>query len=144
MDNVLKRYYQLILKDKKYLKEYIFNDTHKDEMFKLMQREMEELFIWRKANSYAELKTIVKGKRRNELLIFSDYYDDQMCELLEQYLGINLQELDDKEFDNILSDDNLGRIAKDRNTPKQLKACIMLEMESKVICRDMYKYIMQN
>ena len=113
-------------------------------MLDSIKRQIEEFFVWRKANSYEELEKIAHSEDAVELLRFSDYYSEEMCNLLEEHLNIDFQELDEDKFDDLLSDNNLQKIAEDNDTPKQLKDCIMLEMESRAICNEMYEYIMQN
>lgn len=144
MSNVLERYYQLVIKDKKYLEEYILSKSTENAMLDSIKRQIEEFFVWRKANSYEELEKIAHSEDAVELLRFSDYYSEEMCNLLEEHLNIDFQELDEDKFDDLLSDNNLQKIAEDNDTPKQLKDCIMLEMESRAICNEMYEYIMQN
>ena len=144
MSNVLERYYQLVIKDKKYLEEYILSKSTENAMLDSIKRQIEEFFVLRKANSYEELEKIAHSEDAVELLRFSDYYSEEMCNLLEEHLNIDFQELDEDKFDDLLSDNNLQKIAEDNDTPKQLKDCIMLEMESRAICNEMYEYIMQN
>lgn len=144
MNDILEKYYQLILKDKEYLEEYILNKTTEDKMPDVIKRQIEECFIWRKANSYEELEDIVQSEKSMELLRLSDYYSDEMSELLENYLGIDFKKLNDEETDAILSNDNLQKILETNDTPKRLKDCIMIEKESQAICKEMYEYLMEN
>lgn len=144
MNDILERYYQLILKDKEYLEEYILNKTTEDKMLDVIKRQIEECFIWRKANSYEELEDIAQSEKSMELLRLSDYYSDEMSELLEKYLGIDFKKLNDEEIDAILSNDNLQKILETNDTPKRLKDCIMIEKESQSICKEMYEYLMEN
>lgn len=144
MENILKKYWELILKDKKYLEEYIFNKETGNQLYDSMKRQMEEYFLWRKINSYEELENIIHSGNAIELLRFNDYYSDEMCEVLEEHLKINFQKLDGEEIENMLLDNNLQKIVEDSTTPKQLKDCIMLERESQIICREMYRYIVEN
>lgn len=144
MNDILERYYQLILKDKEYLEEYILNKTTEDKMLDVIKRQIEECFIWRKANSYEELEDIVQSEKSMELLRLSDYYSDEMSELLEKYLGIDFKKLNDEEIDAILSNDNLQKILETNDTPKRLKDCIMIEKESQSICKEMYEYLMEH
>lgn len=144
MDEVLKKYWELVLKDKKYLEEYIFSKQTEDKLYDSMKRQMEEFFLWRKVNNYEELESIAQSKNAMELLRFNDYYSNEICELLEEHLNINFQKLDEEEIENMLSDNNLQKIAEDSTTPKQLKDCIMLEKESQIVCREMYEYITKN
>lgn len=144
MSNVLERYYQLVIRDKKYLEEYIFSKSTGDKMYDTIKRQMEGFFIWRKVNSYEELEDIAHSEKATELLRFNDYYSEEMGDLLAKHLNIDFQELDEEEYDNLFSNDNLHKIVEDNSTPKQLKDCIMLEMESRTICKEMYEYIMQS
>lgn len=144
MNDILERYYQLILKDKEYLEEYILNKTTEDKMLDVIKRQIEECFIWRKANSYEELEDIAQSEKSMELLRLSDYYSDEMSELLEKYLGIDFKKLNDEEIDATLSNDNLQKILETNDTPKRLKDCIMIEKESQSICKEMYEYLMEN
>lgn len=144
MNDILERYYQLILKDKEYLEEYILNKTTEDKMLDVIKRQIEECFTWRKANSYEELEDIAQSEKSMELLRLSDYYSDEMSELLEKYLGIDFKKLNDEEIDAILSNDNLQKILETNDTPKRLKDCIMIEKESQSICKEMYEYLMEN
>ena len=144
MNNILERYYQLVLKDRKYLEKYILNETTENEIENIIKKQTEECFIWRKVDSYEKLESIVKSNEAMELTRIGDYYFDKMCELLDNYLGIDFTELTDNEFDHILSNDNLNKILKNENAPKQLKDCIEIEEESEKISREMYRYLEKN
>ena len=144
MCNVLKKYYQLMLKDKKYLEEYILNKTTENKMYDFMKKQMEECFIRRKINSYEELEKIAYSKDADELLRLGDYYSDEMSELLSEYLKIDFEELKNVEPDNIMSNVNLQKIVEDVDTPKQLKDSILLEQECQRVCKELYEYIMKS
>lgn len=141
MNNVLERYYQLILKDKKYLEEYILNKSTGNKKYDFIKRQIERCLVWRKVNSYEELENIIHSKEAYELLRFNDYYSDEMWDLLKDYLGIDFKELDDDELDKILSEENLQKIVENEDTPTQLRDCILLERDSQAICNEMHEYI---
>lgn len=137
MNDVLKKYYQLVLRDKIYLEKYILSeDTH----YKMVDI-IEKCYIWRKVNSYESLENIVHSEKAMELLGISDYYSDEMCELLAEHLKVDFTKLTDEEINCILSNDNLHGLLENENTPKQLKDCIEIEEESQIICKEMYEYL---
>lgn len=144
MNNILERYYQLVLKNKKYLEEYILNEHTENKMYDFIKKHVEESFIWMKVNSYEELGTIIHSKKAMELLNISDYYSEEICNLLEKYLKIDFQQIDYEEYETILSNDNLRKLLENVDTPKRLKDCITIERESQIVCKDMYKYIIQD
>lgn len=143
MKDILKRYYQLVLKDRKYLEEYSFSETKNNEMYDVINRSIQESFVWRKINSYEQLKNVIHSKNASQLLKINDYYRDEMCELLWKYLDIDDSELEDEEREALISDDNLQKMVENKDVIKQLKDCIMLEKESRIVCKDMYLYIIK-
>lgn len=146
MEDIVKKYWELVLKDKKYLEEYIFNKKTGNQLYDSLKRQMEEYFLWRKINSYEEMENIIHSGNAIKLLRFNDYYSDEISEVLEEHLKINFQKLDVEEIENMLSDNNLQKIVEDSTTPKQLKDCIMIERESRAICEElnMYLYLIEN
>lgn len=141
MNDLLQRYYQLILKDEKYLKEYIFKDKNCKKKYAWEKEIIERNFIWRKVNSKKGLEKITNDKKAFGLITFNSYYGDETGRLLERYLDVDFEELSDEEHDLILSDENLEKILKQEDAPRQLKECIMLEKESRKICEEMYYYL---
>lgn len=129
---------------KKEISSWFANKIFKDIPYTTMKIFLKDCFIWRKINSYEELEDIVHSEDANELLKINDYYTDEMFELLEEQLNVNFKKLADEGVKNIVSDCNLRRILEDSKTPKQLKDCINLKIESETICDELYEHIKQN
>jgi len=137
INKILEEYYQLICRDRKYFKTYIFPEKR---FVKPGLKEMTELFMeWRKVNSIEELKELVKKVGLEELLRIEDYYLDKLVETAEE--TINLRKENEKDFEKYFSKDNLKKLLDNDAINEQLKECINIYIDASKVCEKVYYFI---
>ncbi len=138
MSNLVKEYYELMVKDNKYLKKYLLNNEAS--MMEQMANFMQNSLSWRKIANYEELDNMINSGNIRDLLKIDEYYDDELSELLEQYKEINQLQLDE-DYIEVLMKGNSQDLLNKSDIPQRLKDCINIKIKSRKICKELYQYL---
>lgn len=146
MEESLKKYYELVLKDREYINKYIINCKVENNMFINMKKNIEfsPRLVWRNVDSYDSLKKIANGNKAKNLLAFSEYYGDEICELAFKELKLNFEEMNFEEVNVFFSKEHLQEMTESKNISKQFKECLNIYIEGIAICNELCKYIKKN
>jgi len=142
MDNLVQEFYKLICYDREYFKTYkCTEEVFGEQGIKVMA---EFYFEWRKIKNLEELKEKINQGEGKGLLKIEDYYCDELVELVKKNLNINLDKLNDEEYEVFISDKNLESLLKKEEISEQLKECIKIYVSSCKTCEKLYSFIKDN
>lgn len=136
-----KEYYQLLKEDKEYLQKYKLNIKTENEIDKVIIKEVENFFEWRKIQTIQEVEDKIKNTDVKKLLRIEDYYMDEVCDLMEKYHIIEREKLSESEYCEAISDQQFYKLLDKKEIPEQLKEAITIYFSARNICDKLYNLL---